>query len=409
MGEAWIIDAVRTPRAIGKIGKGAYAHLHPQRLLASPLQALRERNSLVTADVDDVIVGCATPALAQGNDIARMAVLDAGWDSKAAGITVSRFCGSGISAVQMAAASIMAGMEDVVVAGGIEMMSYVASLGAPQPIDSGNRHLRELQPQPHQGISADLVATLEGATRDELDRLAVESQRRAAAAIDAGYFRRSLSPVLDEHGGVVLDEEQYPRRGTTLAALSKLEPAFAKSMDAPIDGTGTTNRQLLARAYPGLEIDHVHHAGNSSGVVDGAAVMLLCSPAYARKHGWKPRARVRAMANVAGDPVQMLNEPGPAARKVLRKAGMQTGDIDLYEVNEAFAVVTWKFMRDLNIDPAICNVNGGAIALGHPIGATGCMLIGTVLDELERRGLGTGLATMCAAGGMAPAIIVERM
>jgi len=409
LAEAWIIDAVRSPRGIGKLGKGALAHFHPQRLLASPLKALRDRNGLATAEVDDVIIGCATPVLKQGNDIGRMAVLDAGWDMRAGGITVSRFCGSGISAVHIAAASIMSGMEDLVIAGGVEMMSYVSSLGEPQPIDSGNVHLRARYPQPHQGISADLVATLEGAAREDLDRLSAESQRRTATAIEKGYFSRSLTPVLDDDGNVVLDREQYPRPGTTVESLSKLKPAFAEMMDVRVDDTGTTNRQLIGHAFPDLRIRHVHHAGNSSGVVDGAAAILLASPGYAKAQGWTPRARVRAMANAAGDPVLMINEPGPAARKAIRRAGMDVRDIDLYEVNEAFAVVPWKFMRDLDIDPAICNVNGGAIALGHPIGATGCMLIGTLLDELERRGLGTGLVTMCAAGGMAPAIIIERI
>lgn len=407
--DAWIIDAVRTPRAIGKVGRGAFAQMHPQRLLASVLRALRDRNSLVTAEVDDVVVGCAVPVGRQGNDIARMAVLDAGWDTRASGITVSRFCGSGMSAVNLGAAGIMCGMEDVVVAGGIEMMSYLATLGPPEPIDSGNQHLRKLHPQVHQGICADLVATLEGATREDLDRLGAESQQRAADAISGGHFSRSVSPVLDDDGAIVLDREQFARPGTTVEALAALQPAFAGYMDMPIDDTGVTSRQLIQRVYPDLQMNHVHHAGNSSGVVDGAAAVLLVSPDHARSRGWRPRARIRAMANAGGDPVQMLNEPGPAARKALRKAGMQTRDIDLYEVNEAFAVVPWKFMRDLEIDPSICNVNGGAIALGHPIGATGAVLIGTLLDELERRNLGTGLATMCAAGGMAPAIVIERV
>lgn len=409
MNEAWLIDAVRTPRGIGKAGKGALAHLHPQRLLAAPLRALADRNGLETQDVDDVIVGCGTQVFKQGNDIARMAVLDAGWSTAAGGITVSRFCGSGISAFNMAAASIMAGVDELVVAGGIEMMSYIFGLGVLQAMDSGNEHLRALYPQPHQGISADMIATLEGASRADLDRLSVESQRRAAVAIERGYFARSVTPVVDDDGRVILDREQYPRPSTTFEGLSQLKPAFTELIDMPVDDSGVTSRQLIEQVYPGVRIQHVHHAGSSSGVVDGASAILLCSPAYAQRQGWKPRARVRAMANAGGDPVLMLNEPGPAARKVLGKAGMSTTDIDLYEVNEAFAVVSWKFMRDLELDPAVVNVNGGAIALGHPIGATGCILIGTVLDELERRGLGTGLVTMCTGGGMAPAVIIERI
>lgn len=409
MNEAWIVDAVRTPRGIGKVGKGALTHMHPQRLLAAPLKALAQRNALKTEDVDDVIVGCGTQVFKQGNDIARMAVLDAGWSPAAGGITVSRFCGSGISAFNMAAASIMAGVDDCVVAGGVEMMSYIFGLGVLQAMDSGNEHLRSMYPQPHQGISADMIATLEGASREALDQLSVESQRRAGIAIQNGYFSRSVVPVVADDGRVVLDREEYPRPSTTLEGLAALRPAFAELIDMPIDESGATSRQMIEKVYPNVRINHVHHAGSSSGVVDGAAAILLCSPDFARRQGWTPRARVRAMANAGGDPVLMLNEPGPAARKVLANAGMGTDDIDLYEVNEAFAVVAWKFIRDLGLDPETVNVNGGAIALGHPIGATGCILIGTVLDELERRGLGTGLVTMCTGGGMAPAVIIERV
>lgn len=409
MAEAWIVDTVRTPRGIGKVGKGALTHMHPQRLLAQPLQALRQRNTLDTAKVDDVVIGCATQVFKQGNDIARMAMLDAGWDPRGGGISVSRFCGSGISAVNMAASSIMAGAEDIVVAGGVEMMSYVFGLGVSQAMDSENTHLRALWPQPHQGVSADLIATLEGASRAELDGLALESQRRAQVAIAEGRFDRSVVAVRGDDGELILDREEYPRPNTTMEALAGLKPAFPAVMDMPVDGLGDTSRQLVERRFPGVTIEHVHHAGNSSGVVDGAAVMLLAAPEAARREGWKPRARIRAMANAGGDPTLMLNEPGPAARKVLARAGMSTSDIDLFEVNEAFAVVAWKFMRDLDIDPGRCNVNGGSIALGHPIGATGVMLIGTVLDELERRGLGTALITMCTGGGMAPAVIIERL
>jgi acetyl-CoA C-acetyltransferase len=295
-----------------------------------------------------------------------------------------------------------------VVAGGVEMMSFTATL-PPGMLDAGNLHLRELHPQPHQGVCADVIATLEGATRDDVDRLALASQQRAARAIAGGHFAKSLVPVLNDDGTVALDHDEYPRPQTTLEGLAKLPAVFSNFMAMPVDGTGETFDDLVRRTHPDLTINHVHHAGNSSGVVDGSAALLLASPDYAKRQGWKPRARVVAMANAAGSPELMLNEPVPAARKVLAKAGMGLADIDLVEVNEAFAVVAWKFMRDLDVDPEKVNVNGGAIALGHPIAATGSMLIGTVLDELERRGLGTGLVTMCAAGGMAPAIVIERM
>jgi acetyl-CoA C-acetyltransferase len=406
--EAWIIDAVRTPRGIGKQGKGALAHLHPQRLAATVLRALKERNDLDTSEVDDVIWGCSAQVGRQGACIGRMSVLDAGWDTKASGVTLDRFCGSGITSVNLAAASLMSGMEDCVVAGGVEMMSFTATL-PPGLLDAGNLHLRDLHPQPHQGVCADVIATLEGITRDEVDGLALESQKRADRAIENGHFSKSVVPVYNDDGTPALGHEEFPRPQTTAEGLAKLPAVFANFMNMPVDETGETFDQLVRRAFPDIKINHVHHAGNSSGVVDGSAGLLLASPDFARGKGWKPRARVVAMANAAGSPELMLNEPVPAARKVLAKAGMSLDDIDLFEVNEAFAVVAYKFMRDLAIDPAKVNVNGGAIALGHPIAATGSILIGTALDELERRGLSTALITMCAAGGMAPAIIIERI
>ena len=406
--EAWIIDAARTPRGIGKQGKGALSHLHPQHLGATVLNALRDRNGIDTSEVDDVVWGCSSQSGKQGACIGRMSVLDAGWDTRASAVTIDRFCGSGISSVGFAAASVMAGMEDLVVAGGVEMMSYTATL-PPNTLDAGNLHLRDLHPQPHQGVCADVIATLEGIGRKEVDSLAHESQRRAANAIEQGHFDKSLVPVANEDGSVALAAEEFPRPETTLSGLAELPTVFDRFMGFPIDDTGETFDGLVRRVYPDLEINHIHHAGNSSGVVDGAAGLLVASPDYARGQGWRPRARVVAMANVAGSPELMLNEPVPAARKVLAKAGMTMNDIDLIEVNEAFAVVAYKFMRDLDVDPAKCNVNGGAIALGHPIAATGSILIGTLLDELERRDLTFGLATMCAAGGMAPAIIIERL
>ena len=337
-----------------------------------------------------------------------MSVLDAGWDTRASAVTIDRFCGSGISSVGFAAASVMAGMEDLVVAGGVEMMSYTATL-PPNPLDAGNLHLRDLHPQPHQGICADVIATLEDIGREAVDALAYESQRRAAHAIEHGYFDRSVVPVLNDDGTIALDCDEFPRPETTLEGLAELPTVFDRFMGFPIDDTGETFDSLVRRVYPDLAVNHIHHAGNSSGVVDGAAGIVVASPDYAQGKGWRPRARVVAMANVGGSPELMLNEPVPAAKKVLEKAGMTLADIDLIEVNEAFGVVAYKFMRDLEIDPEKCNVNGGAIALGHPIAATGSILIGTMLDELERRDLTTGLVTMCAAGGMAPAIIIERI
>ena len=412
MGEAWIIDACRTPRGIGKVGKGALAAMHPQRLGSTVLEAIVERNGLDTADVDDVVWGCSMQIGTQGGDLGRMTALDAGFDITASGVTLDRFCGSGITATNFAAASVMAGMEDVVIAGGAEMMSSYKENGPKHRspfMDSGNLHLRALHPQTNQGVAADAIATLEGIPRSALDELAAESQRRAAIAIEEGRFERSLVPVLDDDGSVLLDREEYPRPGTTAASLASLPASFEQLADYPLDEEGNTYRGMILRKFPELKIEHVHHAGNSSGVVDGAGALLITSPEYARAHGLTPRARIRATANVGDDPTLMLNAPGPAARKVVEKAGMTLDDIDLFEVNEAFAVVTEKFIRDLDIDREKINVNGGAIALGHPIGATGALLVGTVLDELERQDKAVGLVTMCAAGGMAPAVVLERI
>jgi acetyl-CoA C-acetyltransferase len=311
----------------------------------------------------------------------------------------------------MAAHAIMSGAEDLVIAGGTEMMSMEGrrSGNGPFMMDGGNLRLRARHPQSHQGVCADAVATLEGISRDDVDQLGLESQKRAAAAIAGGHFDRSLVPVHREDGSLALDKEEYPRPQTTREGLAALKPAFTALADYPIDDKGTTYRGLILQQYPDLAINHIHHAGNSSGVVDGSAAVLLASPAYAKAHGLKPRARVVATANMGDSPTLMLNAPVPATRKVLAKAGLTVDDIDLFEINEAFAVVAEKFMRDLKLDRDKVNVNGGSIALGHPIGATGSILIGTVLDELERRDLKRGLVTMCAAGGMAPAIIIERV
>ena len=412
MTDAYIIDACRTPRGVGKYPKGALSELHPQRLGSTVLKALAERNDINTAEVDDVIWGTSSQVGPAGGDLGRMSALDAGYDMRASGMTLDRFCGSGITSVNLAAATIMAGMADLVVAGGCEMMSMAGRRGpgdGPAVMDRGNLHLRALHPQTNQGICADAIATLEGITREDTEHLAVSSQQRAAHAIANGYFDKSLVTVYRDDGSVALDHEEFPRPQTTLEGLAALKPSFEAMADIAIDDTGATFRSLVLQKYPDLDIKFIHHAGNSSGVVDGAGAILLASPAYAKANGLKPRARVVAIANQGDDPTLMLNAPVPAARRVLKKAGLELEDIDLFEINEAFAVVAEKFIRDLGLDRDKVNVNGGAMALGHPIGATGSMLIGTVLDELERRNLKRGLVTMCAGGGMAPAIIIERL
>jgi acetyl-CoA C-acetyltransferase len=417
MTDAYIIDAVRTPRGIGKPGKGALSHLHPQHLAATVLKALRERNGLNTAEVDDIIWSTSTQKGKQGGDLGRMAALDAGFDIKASGTTLDRFCGGGITSVNLAAAQIMSGMEDLVIAGGTEMMSYTTTMSMeemsagikPMGMGSGNRHLQALHPQSHQGVCGDAIAAMEGISRADVDALGLESQRRAHVAISEGRFDKSLVTVYNDDGSVALDKEEFPRPQTTAEGLASLKASFNEIADMSIQPDGQTFRQAINAVYPDLKWEGVHHAGNSSGVVDGAAAILLASPAYAAKAGLKPRARIVATANMGDCPTLMLNAPVAAAKKVLAKAGLTPDDIDLWEINEAFAVVAEKFIRDLKLDREKVNVNGGACALGHPIGATGTMLIGTVLDELERRGLKRGLVTMCAAGGMAPAIIIERV
>ncbi|MAI89504.1 acetyl-CoA C-acetyltransferase [Ponticaulis sp.] len=412
MPDAFIIDAVRTPRGIGKVGKGALADLHPQHLGATVLKALQDRNDLNTAEVDDIIWGTSSQRGKQGGDLGRMSALLAGYDLRASGVTLDRFCGSGISVANMGAASIMSGMEDVVISGGTEMMSYTAATAdrSKMPmLDGDNPQLRALRPQSNQGVCADAIATMEGISRQDTEDLALESQKRADKAIKEGRFDKSLVAVKREDGSVALDREEFPRPGTTREGLAGLKPAFEMLADIPIDDNGNTYRSLINAIYPSLDIQHIHHAGNSSGVVDGSGAILMASKDYADKQGWTPRARIVAMANMGDCPTLMLNAPVPAAKKVLQKAGLTTDDIDVWEINEAFAVVAEKFIRDLKLDRDKVNINGGAMALGHPIGATGSMLIGTALDELERSGGRYGLITMCAAGGMAPAIIIERM
>ncbi len=413
MSNAYILDACRTPRGIGKVGKGALAHLHPSYLGSTVLKALAERNDLETAEVDDVIWGTSAQSGKQSGDLGRMAALNAGYDIRSSGVTLDRYCGSGITSVSLAAAQVMSGMEDLVVAGGTEMMSYFPSIGepgVPPMLDSGNLDLRAMHPQSQQGVCADAIATMEGIDREAVDQLALTSQQRAARAIAEGRFDRSLIAVNNPDGSLALDHEEFPRPDTTLESLSGLKTVFDVVRDVPVDAAGTTYGQLIQQKYPQLErFQHIHHAGNSSGVVDGAAALLLASESYVEKRGVTPRARVVATANQGDCPTLMLNAPVPAARKVLAKAGLEVGDIDLWEINEAFAVVAEKFIRDLGLDRDKVNVNGGAMALGHPIGATGSVLIGTILDELERQQKRYGLVTMCAAGGMAPAIIIERI
>lgn len=416
MPDAYIIDAVRTPRGIGKPGKGALSHLHPQHLAATVLAAIKDRNDLDTATVDDIVWSTSTQKGKQGGDLGRMAALAAGYDTAASGTTLDRFCGGGITSVNLAAASVMSGMEDCVIAGGTEMMSYTAQLGAeeanagmqPMGMGSGNRDLDELHPQSHQGVCGDAIAASENIDREALDALALVSQQRADRAIREDRFKGSLIPVLNPDGSVALDREEFPRPETTMEALTALRASFDGMADFDLGG-GITFRKQITRRYPDLEWRGVHHAGNSSGVVDGAAAILVTSKDYADRHGLKPRARIVAYANQGDDPTLMLNAPVPAAKKVLAKAGLSKDDIDVWEINEAFAVVAEKFIRDLDLDREKVNVNGGAIALGHPIGATGSILIGTALDELERNGGRYALVTMCAAGGMAPAIIIERV
>jgi acetyl-CoA C-acetyltransferase len=411
MAEAWIIDACRTPRGIGKKGKGSLADQHPQHLGATVLKAIVERNDINTAEVGDVIFGTSSQRGRQSGDLARMAALEAGFDIRSSGVTLDRFCGSGITSVNLAAMNVMSGSEDLVIAGGAEMMSTFGEDGLPPNpfLDNGNEALRAVHPQPHQGVCGDAIASMEGIPREALDAHAAESQKRAANAIEKGYFDRSLIPVYATDGSLALDVEEFPRPGTTAEGLGELKASFEAIADYPLDEQGTTYRKMINQKYPDLEVKHFHHAGNSSGVVDGAAALLLSSPEYAEKQGWKPRARIVAMANMGDCPTLMLNAPVPAAQRVLEKAGLSKDDIDLWEINEAFAVVSEKFQRDLDLDRDKVNVNGGAMALGHPIGATGSILIGTLLDELERRDGRYGLVTMCAAGGMAPAVIVERL
>ena len=408
MAEAWIIDAVRSPRGKGK-DSGALHNVHPQRILAQVLNGLRDRVGFDTAEVDDVIMGCGSGAGDHAMDIARMAVLDAGWSLDAPGVTLNRFCGSGQQAVNFAAMGVLAGHQDLVVGGGVESMSRPTSLHV-DGFSANNPHLFEQFPMVAQGISADLIATVEGFTRDDVDAFAVQSQERCAKAMAEGAFDRSVVPILNPDGSVALAVDEFPRPGSTVESMGGLKASFATMGTQVFEGYDRSFDDMCRQAYPKVDhVDHVHHAGNSSGVVDGASAVLLTSPDYAKAHGLKPRARIVMSAVAGAEPVIMLTAPGPSSRKCLERAGMTVNDIDLWEINEAFAAVPLKTIRDLGLDPAKVNVNGGAIALGHPIGATGGMLIQTALDELERRDLSTALITMCTGGGMGTATIIERI
>jgi acetyl-CoA C-acetyltransferase len=403
MTDAFILDAVRTPRGRGKAGKGALSNVHPQELLGQTLNHLATRSGIDPREVDDVVAGCVSQAGEQGANVARNAVLAAGWPLEVTGTSVNRFCASGLQAINFAAMGVMSGMQRLVVAGGVESMSRVpmGSDGAGQ--DGNNLHLRKSHHQVPQGISADLIATIEGISREELDAFALRSQQKAAMAQRECRFGRSLFPVKDpETGAVLLEKDEHLRPDTTPEGLAALAPSFV--------AMGEKYDAIALQRYPEVsEIRHVHTAGNSSGIVDGAATVLLASREYVEAHGLKPRARIRAMATVGSEPVIMLTAPTPASRKALAQAGMAPGDIDLWEINEAFAVVALQTIRNLGLDPERVNVNGGAIALGHPLGATGAMLLGTAVDELERRGLGTALVTLCIGGGQGIATIIERV
>lgn len=406
--EAWIIDAVRSPRGKGK-KTGSLHEVHPQRILAQVLNGLQARQDFDTAEVDDVVMGCGAGSGDHSMDIARMAALDAGWSTEAPGVTLNRFCGSGQQAVNFAAMGVRAGFQNLVVAGGIESMSRPAPMHV-DGFSANNKHLKDQYDQVPQGISADLIATKEGFSREECDQLGVESQDRAEAAIKDGRFKDSLIPIYKDDGELALAHDEFPRPGTSADDLAKLAPSFEGMGGHTQDGEELSFDQRALLAYPDIEgIRHVHHAGNSSGVVDGGSAVLLASPEYARAHGMKPRAKVRMTAVAGTEPVIMLTAPGPAAKLCVKNAGMTFDDIDLFEVNEAFAAVVLKFLKDTGVDRSKVNVNGGAIALGHPIGATGGMLIGTLLDELERQDLNTGLVTMCTGGGMGTATIIERI
>ena len=399
MSEAYIIDAIRTPRGKGK-KDGSLYQVKPISLLTGLLNELQARHQFDTAKVDDIVLGCVTPIGDQGADIAKTAAIAAGWDNDVAGVQINRFCASGLEAVNLAAQKVRSGWEDLVVAGGVESMSRVpmGSDGGPWALDPETNMACDFIPQ---GIGADLIATIDGYSRADVDQFAEQSQKKAAAAQANGYFNASVIPVKDKAGVVILDKDEFIKPTTTAEGLGKLNPSFATMGKMGFDA-------IALQKYPEVgAVHHVHHAGNSSGIVDGAAVVLIASEQAVKEQGLKPRAKVLATALVGADPTIMLTGPAPAARKALAKAGLTIDDIDLFEVNEAFAAVVMRFINEMKVDPAKVNVNGGAIAMGHPLGATGAMILGTLLDELERQGKKRGLATLCVGGGMGIATIIE--
>ncbi|MGJ7565939.1 acetyl-CoA C-acetyltransferase [Variovorax sp. GB1R11] len=401
MQEAMIFDALRTPRGKGK-ADGSLYEVNPIALLGGLMQALQRRNDLDTAQIEDTLIGCVQPYGEQSMCIGKTAALYAGWDWRVPGVQLDRYCGSGLEAVNIAAQKVRSGWEDLVVAGGVESMSRIAMGGAPNARDTYPPLNFRLQPVP-QGIGADLIATLDGHSRDDVDAFAAASQRKAAHARAQGWFDRSVVPVTDANGLAILAQDEYIRPDTTAESLGRLKPAFAQQGEFGFDA-------IAQFKYPQVDrIRHVHTAGNSSGIVDGASLMLIGTEAKGRELGLVPRARVVSVGVVGAEPTIMLAGPAPASRIALRKAGLTVDDIDLFEVNEAFASVVLRFMSDLQVPAEKVNVNGGAIALGHPLGATGCMLLGTLLDELERRQLKRGLVTLCVAGGMGIATIIERL
>ncbi len=401
MTEAYIYDAVRTPRGRGR-KDGSLHEITPIQLATQVLEAVRDRNDLDTENVDDVVLGCVSPVGEQGADIARVAAINAGYAQTTAGFQVNRFCASGLEATNIAAAKIMSGEADMAIGGGVESMSRVpmGSDGGAWPVDPSVAFHSYFVPQ---GISADLIATKYGHSRDDVDAYAVESQKRAKAAWDDKRFAKSIVPVKDVVGMTVLDHDEFMRPETTMQSLGALKPSFVQMGEFGFDN-------VAIQKYPEVErINHVHHAGNSSGIVDGASAILLGSKEMGEKLGLKPRARIKSMASIGSEPTIMLTGPEFAAQKALKRAGMSPSDIDVWELNEAFASVVLRFMEALDIDHSDINVNGGAIAMGHPLGATGAMILGTVLDELERSGKSTALATLCIGAGMGTATIIERV
>lgn len=401
MSEAYIFDAVRTPRGKGK-KDGSLYEVKPISLVTTLLHALEQRNQLDTSKVEDVILGCVTPIGDQGGDIAKTAAIAAGWSDHVSGVQINRFCASGLEAVNLAAQKVRSGWEDLIVAGGVESMSRIpmGSDGGPWALDPETNLKSAFVPQ---GVGADLIATLDGYSRADVDAFAVNSQQKAANAQANGYFEKSIVPVKDQAGVTILDKDEFIRGNTTAENLAKLNPSFEMMGNMGFDA-------VALQKYPEAQkINHVHHAGNSSGIVDGAALVLIGSEKMAQELNLKPRAKILSTALVGTDPTIMLTGPAPAARKALAKAGLNIDDIDLFEVNEAFAAVVMRFVNELNVPMDKVNVNGGAIAMGHPLGATGAMILGTLLDELERRNLKRGLATLCVGGGMGIATIIERV